>query len=373
MTRFEYAERRRQALWVAEDRRSRDLRNLAIVALSLLYALVNYYGVDELLGAGDADAQLVAHLSTVVDDVGLFDSYAATAWVYGALPDWARTALEIAVAATFLITLLRMIRGAFALSIASFLALAPILLFLSLFTKETILLLFIISAYVATQAATSNAKRFTIIVFLYGGYAVIFRQYYLLIIAALGFLLVFRASNNVIKVLIVALSLGVLWILPSDIYRGLNDARDAVNYPRMGFGDEANRSAFMNPHQSPTFAAFAQNYLYAAARLNLPVLFNAGIKEAFLMINTMFYFILVGIGLFWGNERTKFATLVFVSHIAVLTIFEPDLGSYLRHAGTALVFLAPAIMTLDRLLAVRKVLGRVLGQGDRVRATSATH
>lgn len=337
----------------AVDRRARDTRNIAILILLIFYGVINYTGLGTALGASDADAETVAFLSETVDEVGLFDSYGATAFIYGSLPEVARVALEGLVAIGFIFILLRSIRGMSALVLASFLCMSPIILFLSFFTKETILLVFLIAAYLSVRYSHNNMQRFLKVGAIYLVYGLLFRQYYLLITLMLGYLLMLRSASGASRIIIVALTAGALFAAPHEVYRALNDARDAVNYTRMGFGDEANRSAFMNLVESQGPISFLINYTYAAARLNLPLIFFIGIKELFLMVNVFSYFFLAGIGLYGGDEKTKFASLLFISHVAVLTLFEPDLGSYLRHTGTALIFLAPALVVLDRIFALR--------------------
>ena len=60
------------------------------------------------------------------------------------------------------------------------------------------------------------------------------------------------------------------------------------------------------------------------------------------------YVLLMIRGLRSGNSRVSWPAALFCAHMLVLNIFEPDLGSYLRHLSTALLFLAPSLAMWDR-------------------------
>src|SRR5690606_16251863 len=127
----------------------------------------------------------------------------------------------------------------------------------------------------------------------------------------------------------------------------LGEARDIVNRGRQWSNFAGSRSAFMNLVPTRDAFDFLVNYFYAVLRLNLPILFNPAPQEVFLMLNVGIYGWLAYIGCSVRDPAVRFPVVLFISHVLVLTIFEPDLGSYLRHLSSVFIYLLPALSFWD--------------------------
>ncbi|KQN33743.1 hypothetical protein ASG37_16460 [Sphingomonas sp. Leaf407] len=332
---------------VVEARR-RSLRNLAIAVMfaMLLVALVI---VPILLPTQGNDAETVASLSTSADTADSFDGYAVMSLIYAYTNKATQFVILLGFGATLIGMFLWWLRVPRMLAIGCFCLLSPIFLYLTFFIKDT----FTTPVAIATTLILLSQRipalvKAAAVGAVYIGYAFVFRQYYLIIIALwFGILLFLKASWGWRAVLITLVPL-VMLAVPKELYDTLQMQRDVVNITRAGFAGAGNRTAFLNLVEPDGLGTFVINFLYAAVRLNLPF-FGAGPKEVYLFANLCIYAWLMITGLRSGNPRISWPAGLFLAHVLVLTIFEPDLGSYLRHVSTALLLLAPSLVMHDRL------------------------
>ncbi|CAB3786840.1 hypothetical protein [Paraburkholderia caffeinilytica] len=188
---------------------------------------------------------------------------------------------------------------------------------------------------------------------LYVGYALTVRIYFALILAiAVGAWVFRRASLRLKTVLILAVLVG-LYMLPDIAYYVLLHPRDmAVDYLVAGSPYGA-RTGFYNLFAPDSFAAFCADYLYAILKLNVPVLFYPGPKEFLMLV-----FVWIAVGSVCGRTSDHLegtgmgaidvlASLV-IGHMAVSMLFEPDLGSYIRHLSSVALFCAWPLNSLGR-------------------------
>jgi hypothetical protein len=176
---------------------------------------------------------------------------------------------------------------------------------------------------------------------LYSAFALLVRPYFLLIVVlAAGALLFQQLSMRWRVVLIVALA-GSVAFAPASVYFALLHPRDmAVDYLvyQSPFGA---RTSFYNPLPPLSWVAFVYDYLYATARLNLALLFSPGAKELAMQL-----FVVLAV---WpalrslgSRARLPFAyrlcACVVFAHVCVSMLFEPDLGSYIRHLSSIALF-----------------------------------
>jgi hypothetical protein len=154
-------------------------------------------------------------------------------------------------------------------------------------------------------------------------------------------------------------ALGALSMAPSELFELLQGPRDYINLLRMATTVVGVQSAFNNPLPPDSLGNFLVNYGYAFARLNLPVLFQLRMQEVFLLSVTMTTFLLIWFGLRQGGPKERACALLVLAHALTLNLFEPDLGSYLRHLTSATIYLAPVLALLDRHLAAPR--GEVFG------------
>ncbi|MFB9124518.1 hypothetical protein ACFFYR_15610 [Paraburkholderia dipogonis] len=129
-----------------------------------------------------------------------------------------------------------------------------------------------------------------------------------------------------------------LYVLPNSAYFVLLHPRDmAVDYLVAGSPYGA-RTGFYNLVEPQSFTAFCADYIYAILRLTVPVLFYPGPKEfAMLLFVGLAVASVFGRKSFHEGNRTDavdlLASLV-IGHMAVSMLFEPDLGSYIRHLSS---------------------------------------
>ncbi|WP_244106576.1 hypothetical protein [Burkholderia anthina] len=219
--------------------------------------------------------------------------------------------------------------------------LAPCVFFnLFVASKDTIVVLMaIVLAGIAQRRSTLATLAAAAV--LYGGYAMLVRSYFAMILAvAIVALLARRASWRVNASLVLALPVALL-LLPNDMYYLLQHPRDmAADYLAYGSPFGA-RTRFHNPLSPDSFIAFCVNYAYGVLRLNLPLLFMPGPKEIAMQV-----FVWIALAAVWRRRRGSarpsadvLACLV-IGHVAVSMLFEPDLGSYTRHLSSVALFCA---------------------------------
>ncbi|WP_260436185.1 hypothetical protein [Burkholderia sp. Bp9143] len=267
-------------------------------------------------------------------------SFDAVAKFYAAL---GTTGTHLFVAAVGALCIWRTLgHGRRAGSLAACIVLLAPCVFFNLFvaSKDTIVVLMaIVLSGVAQRRSTAAAL--VAAVALYGGYALLVRGYFALILAlALAVLLFRRASWRGRVSLALAVPV-VLFLLPNDAYYLLQHPRDmAADYLAYGSPFGA-RTSFRNPLPPDSFLAFCANYAYGVLRLNLPVLFMPGPKEF-----AMQAFVWIALAAAWRHGRGNalapadlLACLV-IGHVAVSMLFEPDLGSYTRHLSSVALFCA---------------------------------
>ncbi|HEY3596903.1 MAG TPA: hypothetical protein VGL08_05220 [Paraburkholderia sp.] len=178
---------------------------------------------------------------------------------------------------------------------------------------------------------------------LYIGYALLVRRYFLLIVALACGIALFRRASTRWKIVLAIASMGTIFVLPDVVYFALLHPRDmAVDYLtyQSPFGA---RTSFYNPLEPTSFVAFCVDYLYASARLNLALLFSPGLKE---LAMQLFVGLAVLPALRGAPRRLGVAQRVaretcaclLLAHIGVSMLFEPDLGSYIRHLSSVTLF-----------------------------------
>lgn len=179
---------------------------------------------------------------------------------------------------------------------------------------------------------------------LYGGFV---RGYFLLIGPLAVALMVAGRMPLPLFMMAFAFVLAAVLVLPADVYVVLQGTRDNVNMLRV-MGTEGNNTFFSNPWMPDNGFAFIGNYLHAALRLNVPVLFHLTPQAFFLLVTNALYAVLLWHAQKGGDWRAQALTGLFVAHMLVLWLFEPDLGSYLRHISSVLVYLWPGLVLWQR-------------------------
>jgi hypothetical protein len=212
-------------------------------------------------------------------------------------------------------------------------------------SKETVVLIMTMLITVsAIYFQTSKALTFWAFLLLYAIYGVFVRQYYLLIVGV--FFIVYFLWRRPLKYHILAaiVVVGAVLAAPSSILQTLQSPRDTSNAYAEQIGSD-NRTAFTNIASPSNGAGFLVNYGYAATVLITPVLYFQTASDVFmqLMIATMLFI------LYKARRRSRrrgedrfelrFFASLFVAHILVQLIFEPDLGSFTRHLTSVILYI----------------------------------
>jgi hypothetical protein len=271
------------------------------------------------------------------------DSYGGTAKVLGLIPD---SLLQVAILLLGLASIVLFSVGVLTgrAGIAALIMLAPLLLMgLLRPQKEVIVAAMSLAVLITVWKGKNPWFAWAILAFLYGAYGLSVRPYYLLIVVFCGVLYTLPRWPQWLKVLAAGCMICGLWLIPEDIFLHLQGVRDDNNFERV-LGELGNRTFFFNPFSPEHPLGFLGNYAYAVLRLNLPVLFSFQPQEIFLSVASVLYGVLVYAQMAWGNARARLMGCLFLAHLLVLWLFEPDLGSYLRHAASAVAYLWPGLI-----------------------------
>jgi len=237
--------------------------------------------------------------------------------------------------------------------------LLPALLFFARPGKETLLspVTFVVLGLLCLRL--NGFVRIFAVAVCYLFYAHFMREYFIVILAAFAGLMILAYVSWGLRLALIAGALGALSMAPSELFELLQGPRDYINLLRMATTVVGVQSAFNNPLPPDSLGNFLVNYGYAFARLNLPVLFQLRMQEVFLLSVTATTFLLIWFGVRHGGPRERACALLALAHALTLNLFEPDLGSYMRHLTSATIYLAPVLGLLDRHLAAPR--GEVLG------------
>ena len=339
----------------AIDAHGRSLRNLAIAAMLLILVGALIVGPILVPTQGN-DAETVAQMSTNVDISDVSDGYGFMSLIYAYTNRPIQFLIMLGLGGVAIGVFLWWLRVPRLIALACFMLLAPIFLYLPFFIKDTFTTPVSIGAVLVLLSRRWPAwAQIGCVLLLYAAYAAIFRQYYFLIAGIWLGVMVFLYASWPWRIAILITVPLIMLLVPGHIYDAMQAPRDIANSMRVGFAGAGNRTAFVNLVKPDGLGSFVINYLYAAFRLNLPIV-EGGPKEAYLFLNLCLYGWLTWTGLRSGNMRIAWPAGLFLSHILVLTIFEPDLGSYLRHVSTAIFLLAPSLVMQDRLFQMRHLL-----------------
>lgn len=174
------------------------------------------------------------------------------------------------------------------------------------------------------------------------------RPYYLLIVGLIVILSVFSLLSRKAKIALVLALFFAGFFIPATVFELLRLTRDVVNALRVIYPEvEGNRTAFSNPIQEATWWGFLQNYVYAIFRLNFPILFYQTASEIILTVYAGLWFVLMYAAGYSASWRAKVCVRLMMCHLLVLWIFEPDLGSYLRHFSSCVLYLGPILTEIE--------------------------
>ncbi len=216
-------------------------------------------------------------------------------------------------------------------------------------TKDTIVLMMTSLIYSVSLRVRTPLPLLLTILGCYAGYGFFVRSYYLLIVVVFIGYLIIDKTQAFSRFLYVPLLLLIVFLLPEQLYQNLEGPRDEVNYwIRLGMTDFDVRTLFVNPFPPDGGLHFLGNYAYALCLLNFPFLLHVTANEVIMAVSiaVQAWLIISGIRMLQGPQRLL--TFLFVAHITVLILFEPDFGSYTRHFSSVFLYLLPAFALQER-------------------------
>lgn len=294
----------------------------------------------------EVDSELLMEFSYVKTVFNTEGSYFGTARIFRLIPENLLQPLVLIIGVISLVVFLKDFRKISTIAIGLYTTLPPLLLFLTWPSKETIVLVMTIAVLFTFKSKMPEWLKIAIFAVTYCAYALFVRKYYFLILLAfLGFYVI-KKSPGMLNISLVLFAGGVLALLPGDVFLKTQGMRDVVNYS-VGV-TRIIRTAFLNPYPADDAWHFLINYVYAAFRLHLPIFFTFSYKEILHIISVGIFLRFIPIG--WkakGDDASRLCSLLILAHILILIIFEPDLGSYLRHLTSIFLYMKPMMLLYD--------------------------
>jgi hypothetical protein len=168
------------------------------------------------------------------------------------------------------------------------------------------------------------------------GYTI--RTYYLLIVGAAVGLYVLCKLPLWFRLWLVGSGVAILLAGFWDHLGSIQALRDEVNLPRVFHPAEGGRSAFLNPYPTDSFEGVILNVGYAAARLFLPVAFGGTVKDLIFEPFILVFLYCCFCGLVSGSRPAQWGSCILLGYLSIAVLFEPDVGSFARHAASLFPF-----------------------------------
>jgi len=331
-----------------------ELYKIFILAWLVFYIGLSQIDLSAISETMNADSENILKLIQSKNNTKITDktdnAYLNTARFFSYIPAPILQPFILLLGCIVLILFMKDLKGLKSLLIAAFLSLPAILLILIRPQKETIVVLLTIAVVRIFMGNFSMWIKITLSLCLYAIYGYFFRQYYFLIMLVFSGLLFFIYNNNMVRITLIIVLPILFMMVPGRLLMEVQGARDNVNFLRIYLGEAGSRTAFMNPLYPDTPLNFLGNYIYAFFRLNFAPFFYPGIRELFLMAIISLYGYLIYISVKSRNNIAILCSCLIVAHIIVYCIFEPDLGSYLRHVSSTMLYLVPMLALLDKRL-----------------------
>jgi hypothetical protein len=234
--------------------------------------------------------------------------------------------------------------------------LVPLFLFNLLWpAKETIVML--LSLLLVLLWTKFRINLLATIVISYLVYGLFFRTYYLLILLVfiifnvMNFPVIYKKNSiDLFGTIIDSSSTGVfykifivlvfIFAMPESFYISSQGQRDVSNAYAILEGS-LNMTAFNNLNDVGRGFDFIVNYLWSALNLLFPFVIGFTVNQFLLFAFNVVTFIAI-YRIFKFKISNVFVYL-YCSHVAVLFLFEPDQGSYLRHILSVSIYLVPLL------------------------------
>ena len=226
---------------------------------------------------------------------------------------------------------------------------APAVL-LSLFGPSKEILVFcmsilIVLSYNSDQSSTAKMLS-TVLLYLAYGFTV--RSYYFLIIATYVVILLWTTRITELRIVIVGMAAITIVLIPDEIYHVLQSARDSSIVYLKYTSPHIIRTLIENPFSPAGFLSFLLNYSYAFMVCVFHLIIDCTPKEFILIIFNLVCAFLLVVGFRSENKAACSLSCLFLAHFVVLLLFEPDLGSYLRHLSSAVLYLLSSMLAWEK-------------------------
>lgn len=311
------------------------------VAWLLLFFLLYLVGESFLPEKYFRDSELLLEIASGSAEASLDGSYYYTTLIFTALGDSLLQVLLVGIAIVYLYLFSSHLNTVTSMITGSLLIMPHVVMGMSRPQKELIVsCLAVVVYYFCYKYKSSNAKVFFYVVACYLTYSVV-RNYYAIILIAMFYLLIFYKAKEVYqKIALVFLLVLAVSLPPNEIYDMIQGTKDMFNALRpQGEGHE---TVYFNPFPPVDAINFILNYLHAIVYFNLPVFFHLSVNSLYLQL-----YIIVLVYLYFFRPKLddgeRILALFFIGHALTLLLFEPDLGSYLRHLSSVALYLAPLI------------------------------
>ncbi|UVG22376.1 hypothetical protein [Klebsiella quasipneumoniae] len=283
---------------------------------------------------------------------GSFKATASLLYVGG---EFSASVITIVVAILFIFIISKITTTYKGIFVSSYVVLPCIILNLLWPAKETIVVGMSIIIYFLYYLFVIKKNSFYIfifsLVFIYSIYSYYFRVYYFLVLFVFLLMCLLHYRFNISILLSCFIVVVLFAILPSFFYIASQGQRDTANSYADLVGSD-NRTAFNNIVPPGPGINYIINLSWAAAHLFFPVLYFRDINEFILLLYNLFFFItLKKINFITKktknskliNKKYNVLLLLYLSHLYVQVLFEPDIGSYFRHILSVFVYLVPSL------------------------------
>ena len=271
-------------------------------------------------------------------------SFSNTAIVLRLLPQYLHTAFAAAVGVLAVYSVRTYLFRADRILISLIISLPAFIYCFSILNKDTFVIFITITSLFATKKLNNEFHSVIVIALIYLIYSYLFRGYYIIITGLFVSLwLIIRLNKKSIYWIIVP-AVFLYLMVPDAVLSDVASLRDRVNSWRVYSGSDAIRTIFFNLYAEPNHIEFIANYIYSIIRLNLSFFISPGIRELWLTITAWAYIFLSFRALFSkASKHQKILGALVAAHILTLQLFEPDLGSYMRHVTSIFVLALPLI------------------------------
>jgi hypothetical protein len=330
------------------------LRNCLIALWLAAFTSLVFFGDMILPEVMSFDTKIIERLMGQADAFDAYDtvgSYEAIVTVFRYLPKPWDTVFILCVGWVALLALFLPMREPKTIVLASWMILPAVMSAMVRMQKELIvLILALLVILVVSRARWGPLLKTAAILTLYAAYAYFFgRQYYYVIGVVFLYLMMLASAPQLGRFLLVIAAVVAMILVPVSWLQELQQVRDEMTFYRIGTVSLGYRTAFMNYYPVDSLLHFIGNYFYAAARINLPFFFDFGNWKGYYWVTVvMCYAWVLWRGFKGAPENGKILLRLYLSHVLVLNIFEPDAGTYTRHVTSVFLYTLPGLLVLDR-------------------------